>query len=764
MKAIIMAGGEGTRLRPLTCDRPKPMVTLFDRPVMEYIIVLLRKMGIVEIGVTLQYLPQLIIDYFEDGAKFGVKLHYFIENEPLGTAGSVKGAEHFLDDDFIVISGDAVSNLDLSQAITFHKHHGALATLVLYRVSQPLSYGVVVTDKSGKIERFVEKPTWPHVVSDRVNTGIYICKKEILTHIPPNTFYDFSKNLFAQFLESKTPLYGCELPGYWCDIGDIDAYLTCHTDILSGKAKGLSPVPLEENSAITQKNAIYIAQGAIIEPGAKIGPYTSIQQGATVKSGAKVARSVLYPGVIVEKNCEVKGALLCQGARLQERSSCFEGCVVGSKSVLEADVTLTAGAKVWPQKQIEEESIISQDIIWGNSAQSSLPYGGMLSGVFNSEITGGSALRLASATGLLCKGGQFAAACSHGPSGTALKGILLSGASLSGTASTDCGIISKEAFSYYLWKTGTDFGIYANLFDNMATLTVLNVQGLPLNESQEKQLCALFQKGDMLYSPTSLIQPQKRCQNIAKMHNAYVLGIFQPPKKRTRICLSDDKCILSKELRAFLTAFGADIVKPSRKMRAGISTFTIENRVLRLTDEKGNKIAPEHLFLFLCRLYHAIFPDNPLYVSSWMAFVIPKDHILKNAPTTTLLDQANHSQRSLADAVFCAGLLMSFLANGGSLHSALSGMETPFVSRSEVYCAAGRKGKVMQRLLSEHGAKAPGFGGVEIENGEGEIFITLHPKRPVCHICVAGFKEEISAELCGEYENKIAQFQEDMAQ
>lgn len=215
-----MAGGEGSRLRPLTCDRPKPMVPVANRPVMAHTVELLRRYGWREIAVTLQYLPRAIVDYFGDGAEYGVNLHYFLEESPLGTAGSVKNAASFLDETFIVVSGDALTDFPLDQAVAFHREHRALATLVLTSVENPLEYGLVVTDGTGRIQRFLEKPGWGEVFSDRVNTGIYILEPEVLRFIPPNQPFDFSKDLFPLLLREGLPLYGCLLKGFWCDIGN----------------------------------------------------------------------------------------------------------------------------------------------------------------------------------------------------------------------------------------------------------------------------------------------------------------------------------------------------------------------------------------------------------------------------------------------------------------------------------------------------------------------------------------------------------------
>ena len=221
MKAVVMAGGAGSRLRLLTGGRPKPMLPLVNQVVLGHILELLRNHGITEVVVTLQYMASMIEDYFGDGSSMGVQIRYSIEESPLGTAGSVAYARQYLDDTFLVISGDAVTNFNLEQIIAFHKEKKAMATIVLYHVPEPLDYGVIVTDADGRVTRFLEKPSWSEVTSDTVNTGVYVLEPEVLDLIPPGQPFDWSGEVFPQMLEKGLPVYGCIAPGYWCDIGNI---------------------------------------------------------------------------------------------------------------------------------------------------------------------------------------------------------------------------------------------------------------------------------------------------------------------------------------------------------------------------------------------------------------------------------------------------------------------------------------------------------------------------------------------------------------
>src|SRR4051795_10237945 len=225
MKAVIMAGGEGTRLRPLTSNQPKPMMPLANRPMMEHIVRLLKEHGFDEIVVTLAFLPQAIRTYFGDGSEFGVRMVYATEETPLGTAGSVRNAKDELDEPFLVISGDVLTDIDLSELVAVHERKGSLATLALKAMENPLEFGIVITREDGSIERFLEKPTWGQVFSDTINTGIFILEPEIFDFIPDGQAVDFSSEVFPALLEADKPMYGAVAEGYWEDVGTLEAYL-----------------------------------------------------------------------------------------------------------------------------------------------------------------------------------------------------------------------------------------------------------------------------------------------------------------------------------------------------------------------------------------------------------------------------------------------------------------------------------------------------------------------------------------------------------
>jgi len=257
MMAVIMAGGNGTRLRPVISGLPKPMAPIAGKPVMEHIICLLKHWGITDMCATLRYMPESILEYFGDGEKFGVRLSHNIEEQPLGTAGGVKAAiGSRYSRDILVISGDAACDFNLSELMECHRRHKSAVTLALFPAKEPLEYGLVLTDPTGRVRSFIEKPDWERVVTNYVNTGIYIVSPEAMSMIPENEKYDFAQDLFPALMEKGFRIQGCSMNGYWCDIGTPRAYYQCNLDAIDGKLRLFSDcIPAEKPLGISACDA-----------------------------------------------------------------------------------------------------------------------------------------------------------------------------------------------------------------------------------------------------------------------------------------------------------------------------------------------------------------------------------------------------------------------------------------------------------------------------------------------------------------------------
>jgi mannose-1-phosphate guanylyltransferase/phosphomannomutase len=418
MRAVLMAGGSGTRLRPLTCDLPKPMVPILNRPIAEHIINLLKRHQITEIIATLHYLPDVMRDYFQDGGDFGVQMTYAVEeDQPLGTAGCVKNIAELLDETFLVISGDSITDFDLTEAIKFHKQKKSKATLVLTRVPNPIEFGVVITDENHRIRRFLEKPSTSEIFSDTVNTGTYILEPEVLQYLPANQETDFSKDLFPLLLEKNEPMYGYIASGYWCDVGHLDAYREAQYDGLQQKVK-LDFAYSEQSPGLWIGQNTHIDSTAKIEAPALIGsncrigprvhiePGTAIGDNVTIGADANLKRPIIWNGAIIGEEASLRACVIGRGTRVDRRSQVLEGAVVGSLSTVGEESQISPQVRVWPSKQIESGATLNINLIWGQTAHRNLFGQRGVSGLANIDITPEFAVKLGAAYGSTLKPGS----------------------------------------------------------------------------------------------------------------------------------------------------------------------------------------------------------------------------------------------------------------------------------------------------------------------------------------------------------------------
>jgi len=411
-KAVIMAGGFGTRLRPLIMTIPKPMVPIMNTPMMEHIVSLLKRHNITDIVSGLYFQPETITSHFEDGEKFGIQMKYVMAQADYGTAGAVRNAYQHLKERFIIISGDVLTDFDLTKALEFHIERGSKATILLTRVTKPLQYGIVMTDESGKITRFLEKPSWGEVFSDTINTGIYILEPEVLDLIPYQEEFDFSKDLFPLMLRQNMPLYGYIAEGYWKDIGNLDEYQQAQFDIISGEVtveiKGL------------KKGNIYTGDNVKIAPTAKligtvvIGSNTTIADHAeiincslgsnvSIGMGARLRNSTLWNNIKVGDFAQLSDDVICNdtsignSATISENVFIAEGCTIGSRANLMANI------KLWPMKHVEVGAVLSRSMVQEEKWLRELFTDARISGFSNIEINPEFGAKLGAAIGMTHK-------------------------------------------------------------------------------------------------------------------------------------------------------------------------------------------------------------------------------------------------------------------------------------------------------------------------------------------------------------------------
>ena len=344
MKAVILAGGKGTRLRPLTLHTPKPIVPILDRPFLSFQIELLRQSGISEIILSLSYQPRRIEEIFGDGSDLDLKILYTTEPEPLGTAGAVKKAEPFLADRTVVFNGDVLSDIDLSAVLAQHERTKAKATIVLTPVENPSAYGLVEVESDGRVRRFLEKPSYDEITCDTINAGIYVLEPETLAFIPAGKNYSFERGVFPTFLRENIPFYAYVHRGYWIDIGTPEKYLKAHQDILSGAArlKGFERKPdgiyIDAAASVDDPSSVlgpsFIGAGSTVKRGAHIEPFAVLGQNCLIEEGATVADSVLWSNVRVGEHARIQGSLVGRNTHVGRHALVDRGVVLGDKSVV----------------------------------------------------------------------------------------------------------------------------------------------------------------------------------------------------------------------------------------------------------------------------------------------------------------------------------------------------------------------------------------------------------------------------------------------
>ncbi|MDQ1696987.1 MAG: mannose-phosphate guanylyltransferase / phosphomannomutase, partial [Frankiaceae bacterium] len=404
-----MAGGEGSRLRPMTANLPKPLLPVANRPVMEHVLRLLRRHGITDTVVTVQFLASLVRNYFGDGDELGMSLQYATEQRPLGTAGSVKNAETALrDETFLVMSGDALTDVDLSSMIDFHRRNGALVTVGLKSVPDPLEYGIVICDPDGRVNRFLEKPTWGQVFSDTVNTGIYVMEPEVLGDVPDGAEVDWSADVFPRLLERGAPVFGFPLEGYWEDVGTLESYRQAHLAVLNREVE-------VDIGAFEMSPGVWLGEGAEIDPdvditgpvlvgdysrvegGARLASYAVLGANVVMKTGALVERSIVHDNVFLGPRTSLRGCVVGRNTDVMRSARIDEDAVVGDDCVIEQEAFVSAGVRVYPFKTVDAGAVVTSSVIWESRGHRSLfgPRG--VSGLVNVEITPDLAVRLASA-------------------------------------------------------------------------------------------------------------------------------------------------------------------------------------------------------------------------------------------------------------------------------------------------------------------------------------------------------------------------------
>ena len=505
-----MAGGEGTRLRPMTANQPKPLLPVVNRPIMEHVLRLLKRHGFDETVVTVQFLASLVRTYFGDGDELGMHLSYATETTPLGTAGSVRNAHAALRDDaFLVISGDALTDIDLGALVQAHRDAGALVTACLTRVPDPLEFGIVIQREDGRIERFLEKPTWGQVFSDTVNTGIYVMEPEVFDHVEPGRAVDWSGDVFPALLAKGAPLYGHVAEGYWEDVGSLDSYVRAHGDVLHRRVDveldgfEISPGIWVSEGADIDPDAVLegplcIGKYAKVEAGAHLRPLTVLGDNVVVKGGAVLERAVVHDNVFVGAQVGLRGCVVGKNTDVMRAARIEEGAVVGDECVVEEEAYLADGVKVYPFKTIEAGAVVHTSVIWESRGSSSLFGLRGVSGLVNVEVTPEFVVRLASAYATtLPKGSTVVTSRDASRAARALKRAAIAALNASAIDVHDLEVAPLPVTRFQVRETAAAGGVVLRTTPNdpqSVDIVFLDADGADLSPSHQRSLERVFSR------------------------------------------------------------------------------------------------------------------------------------------------------------------------------------------------------------------------------------------------------------------------------
>lgn len=768
MKAVIMAGGEGTRLRPVSSNRPKPMVRLFDKPVLEHIIELLKKNGINESCLTLRYMPQIVTDHFGDGSRFGITLDSRVEETPLGTAGGVKACEDFIGDEpFLVISGDAVCDFDLKKCIDFHNEKNAEVTIVLYAHPSPLEYGLVMAAPDGRVERFIEKPPWDKVFTNLINTGIYIISAKVLKDIPENKTFDFAKDLFPALLAQNRGIYAYEATGYWCDIGSSEAYLQCGMDALSGKLSLDIGAPETQqdvwsNSEIPQGVSIappcYIGGDVMIEPGASIGPFTILGEGSRIGKNAVISGSMI-DGAFIGNNVTSFGSVVCCGAAIQEGVVLGQGSIIGEGTQIGGGSVVSERVRIWPGIEIPSESRINRNLV-GGMLPSSLRFseGGQVRGEFGTQITPEACFTIGAALGSKNKMGL----CFSGGSAARIAALAMEcGLCSSGATAIEMDCSFPAAASWAAYHYGLPALVFVGQTGDRLELHFFGDDGKPITRDDERKIENAISTGEY---------PRASASSTGSSDSAFgTLRAYISAACRAGLIASGDRPALevsvagygsaSRALKKTLEGLGCKL----SERRRGIPVFEITEGGFSLHAEDENGI-PIDFGRILVMLALVEFEDGS--GRAWAPYTAPAAldvlamnygaKVLRLGRDGTEAEDLYISQPFMRDGIFAAARLCSALSHRRESLASLSDRIPAFRTLTREVEISVNRGALMRELSGSCAEMSTELlDGLRVDTGLGRVHLTPSVSHSALKIISEASDMEAAEELQTEFIKRI---------
>lgn len=791
MKAVIMAGGDGKRLRPLSCTMPKPMVPLLNKPVLGYCLELIKKHGFDDVVLTLRYLPNPIRRYVGDGSAFGLRAKCVIEEKPLGTAGGVRGAVEVSDGSLLVISGDAMTDFDLTSALEAHRQSGAGATILLKKVKVPMEYGVVLKDKDGFITRFIEKPSAAEVFSDLVNTGIYIIEPNVLDMIPEGTAYDFSKDLFPRMLRTGMKIFGYEAEGYWSDIGDLTQYAATQADMLNGKCAFSSHakrtrdgVYVEDGARISDRAVLaapcYIGSDVEIAANAYFGANSVACTGVRIGERCSIKRSILLPNVRLREGVELRGAILCENVQAGRDSLLYEGAVAGAGCDIGTRAIIGEGVKLWPCKRLEADGEYKENVVWNDECASSAEETPE-AGYADRELSAERAARIGAAFAATAKlPAEFGVASDGAQQCVMLKYAIMAGIASQGVDVWDAGVCSRSALCHAIRGYAFDGGIYIEHIENerhMVNIQLIDGFGLGIPNELRRKFITGFNEGPRQSVTRERLGIIQRLSGVVRAYEASLRALLRHDakgrEKPLTVLIAYDRALFDS-IANVLIREGIDVRFTDEAEREKLPTLMtrakselcigtgedggiwaiVENR--QLNGDETEAI----LAVAAARRGHrgaVIAADMPEELCSLISIegvdLIKAPRVGKRVEHTAMekgiwLDELYENE--------AAALALCALARKGQLKELISLLPEIAKEQNEVKCSWREIGRVLRSLV-ESGKEDDMelIEGVRITGEDGWVLVRPGKGLKGCSVRAESFREEYAKELCDIYSEKI---------
>ncbi len=809
-----MAGGEGTRLRPLTSNQPKPMVPIVGKPCMEHILELLRAHDFEEVVVTLAFMPQAIRSYFGDGESLGLRIDYSVEQQPLGTAGSVKLAQERLDETFLVISGDALCDVDLGALVAAHRARGASVTIGLKHVDNPLEFGIVVTDDDERVERFLEKPSWGQVFSDTINTGIYVLEPEILRHVPANRPFDFSQELFPLLLEMGRPIYGHVLDGYWQDIGTIEQFRQANFDALDERVRLNVPgIRLRGNVWIGDGVDIeavehvagpaFVGSNCRIAPDSAIGPYAVLSAGVTVRDRARVERSVVDASTYIGRGTVIEGAIVGRSCDIRDRVRVHEGVAIGDGVTIGPEASVMPGVRIYPFKEVETGTHIHESIVWESRASNRLFAKDGVTGLVNVDLTPETAVRIAAALGTALEPGAHVVASRDSPNACRMiQRALIAGLTSAGVAVADLRVSPAAVTRHVLKTQGLGAGVHVGQSEadpELVEIRVFEAPGIQLTASLQKEIEKHFTRQTLRRATFADVGETTYPARVRESYAQDLLDSLDTDAVRARgfrIAVDFGYSAASFTLPLVLGPLGVEAITThgflathvggeaslddaKRLVRAmGADLGVVFDRAaerLLLIDERGADVPAERTLLLLVRLLADACRSGTIAVPVTATGLV--DVLVQGSNLRVL--RTPHSLSDLTRAAAAGGVVFAGATSGGyvfpdvvpgydavtslckllellattrrPLSELVAEVPEPSLTHRSLDCPWAKKGLVM-RLLNEQLAdrRLDLMDGIKAYDDRGWVQALPDPDEPVVDVYAEGPTAGASAELADE--------------